>query len=210
MIACGLFDQGRPIASKWLSVQLRSLLLTRGRTCNALLGQLGLLDQSFMDTSGVPLEPGQVAALNGLVAVELGSRTGYVARHDELSDSAWLPFDRWWGREVVRSSAGAGFSRQQIVCNVAETDGGAHVDKRLVDTYAEFARTRDSTENINLGGNGISSERWLLRQIAHEVLRTLERLRPDAFRQLYQPEPAESSGRGVVISSFSLILPTRD
>lgn len=54
-----------------------------------------------------------------------------------------IDFDKWWSHPVIVAVAGANktyFSRQNIILNVADTDGGAHVDPELEDIYEELSR----------------------------------------------------------------------
>jgi hypothetical protein len=70
------------------------------------------------------------------------------------------------------------FSRQELINNIANTDGGAHVDPKLDEAYMELSRAN------SLGwvfGNGNLEEAFkgrpelaCMRQITYEVLITLK------------------------------------
>jgi hypothetical protein len=80
--------------------------------------------------------------------------------------------------QVVKDNKGRFFNRRELVLNIADTDGGAHVDPGLDAAYADLSR------NNSLGWNIVEGDvqrpfppptMACIRQIAHEVLKTLQR-----------------------------------
>lgn len=93
------------------------------------------------------------------------------------------------------------FSRQQLVLNVAETDGGAHVDPGLDEIYNELSRKNGL--GLNAVINGVKyplmyPELPCLRQVAHEALITLKESTPSLFDEPYD-EQIEFNPFGMVI-----------
>jgi hypothetical protein len=52
----------------------------------------------------------------------------------------WVPFDRWWDAVVLNDHAGGGFTRKRLVLDLAQKEGGAHVDPTLPADYAALTR----------------------------------------------------------------------
>ena len=96
-----------------------------------------------------------------------------------------VPFADWWNEPVLKDGKSRLLSRRELVANVADTDGGAHVDPELDEAYMELSRNNslgwvfqgdDATEPLK--GR---PELACMRQIAHEVLLTLRRRYPKLF-----------------------------
>lgn len=90
----------------------------------------------------------------------------------------WLQFDKWWNSNVIKDNNGRFFCRRDLTLNVANTDGGGHVDPTLDEAYLDLSR------NNSLGWiiqKGDVQEPFpppvmaCIRQIAHEVLNTLKK-----------------------------------
>lgn len=94
-------------------------------------------------------------------------------------------FDQWWNCEVVRDLKGLTFCRRELILDIANTDGGAHVDPGLEERYLEFSRKNSLGWNFSANGKDWqaipSPHLACMRQISHEVLITLQRTAPWAF-----------------------------
>jgi hypothetical protein len=101
-----------------------------------------------------------------------------------------LPFSEWWQEPVLKMAAGPTFSRMTLVQNVADTDGGAHVDPDLEEAYQSLSRENglryffrksepDSDKMQDGKPAGGKPELACIRQIAHELLYTLHRSVPE-------------------------------
>ena len=185
--ACSSFDSGLEAIGKHIALSLRVLLHHRGSS-RSLLEQLGLRSGRFIDTAG-PLNPRNLLTECNLVMFEL-SPTGakylpLVASGEPPSPPRSIPFAEWWNEPVLKDGKGRFLCRRELVGNVADTDGGAHVDPELEEAYMDLSR------NNSLGwvfeSNDITEplkgrpELACMRQIAHEVLLTLRRRHPKAF-----------------------------
>jgi hypothetical protein len=151
---------------------------------HSLLGQLGMRRRDFLDTA-YDYDPPNLLPHHGLIGMRLGGASAsYTVFLDEgpLAGQA-KPFEDWWEKIVIDDKKGARLSRKTLVLALSNKDGGAHIDPELDDTYANLKL------NNTLGWvsvhNGVETpfengELFSLRQVAHEVLRTLV---PDYPRQ---------------------------
>lgn len=193
--SCKLYDQGRVAEAKRLSVTLRILLNDEGRG-TSLFKQLEMKQLNFYN-SAKSLPP-STTAFQQSEALLIGSDIVagvFVPLYSHAKDLASLvDFNTWWNMPVLltadRSEA---LSRKEIIISMANKDGGAHVDRQLDSKYARFSRLSGmghlTAQNVPLGPNGelpqslagVHFERVPLaeyatvRQIAHEVLETLNR-----------------------------------
>ncbi|BBJ94641.1 hypothetical protein [Xanthomonas campestris] len=185
--ACASFDSGLEAIGKHIALSLRVLLHHRGNS-QALLEQLALRNGYFYDSAGA-INPRNLLTECNLVMFQLGPDGArylpLVAAGGPPSAPKLVPFAEWWNEPVLKDNKGRFLSRRELVGNVADTDGGAHVDPELEEAYMDLSR------NNSLGwvfqGNDIVEplkgrpELGCMRQIAHEVLLTLKRRHPKAF-----------------------------
>jgi hypothetical protein len=90
----------------------------------------------------------------------------------------YIDFDTWWNNAIFFGKDTTRLSRRDIVLTMADQDGGAHVDPGLKANYANLKH--DNPQKVYIvnikGGKGRPStgaELALMRQIAHEVMKTL-------------------------------------
>lgn len=194
------YDAGNQAEAKRLALHLRILLPDTKRSVG-LLSHLGVRDDlPYVDTAieAMPDLPYDFAL--GLCRLQ-GDGKGpairwkYSAPLDGLGDHRRHPpacFADWWTDLVLVDRRGEAnrFSRRSIVLAVANQDGGAHVDAKLNRSYERL--TRWNSMGINqfeggmsfmfgaTGGQGYGEPPdgnlalASVRQIAHEVLLTLE------------------------------------
>jgi hypothetical protein len=114
----------------------------------------------------------------GLVFVAMGPpETRYVAMLDNVPITTQVPFDQWWDAPVFIDRDRISLTRKQLVVIAANQDGGAHVDPALDETYAKLSK--QNSMNLTAVEDGqarpmAGPERAAIRQIAHEVLKTLK------------------------------------
>jgi hypothetical protein len=171
------FDRGFTGEAKRLAVTLRVLLQDTNNS-KSLLGQLGKKNLQFFDTTYEP-RASNMMPYHGLVGMVLktGARAAYRAPLDDRPhEPRQIPFDPWWTNAAIVDVQGRKISRKDLILTAANQDGGAHVDPGLDERYAELA------EGSGLGFMSVSAdgrklmqgaERAAIRQIAHEVLKTL-------------------------------------
>ncbi len=174
------FDQGFEDEAKHLAVGIRILLHDTAGPSHSLLGLLGVKDGlSFLDTA-FPIFPDNLAATIGLASLRVTTGVGakYVALlGNRSSPPGQKPFTPWWNDPVTKDNEGRLFARRDYVLNVANKEGGAHVDPTLEETWANLTRENtlgwfSSTEtdrDVPLDSPALAT----IRQIAYEVEQTL-------------------------------------
>ena len=178
--ACKSFDTGLETIGKHIALSLRVLLHHHGQS-QALLQQLGLRSKRFMDTAH-DLNPKNLSTDCPLTIMRLGSGSDRYLALCQVGGGPlgvrWLPFEKWWNNNIIKDNKGRFFNRRDLILDVANTDGGGHVDPTLDEAYLDLSR------NNSLGWvitKGDVQEPFpppvmaCLRQIAHEVLETLKK-----------------------------------
>jgi len=90
-----------------------------------------------------------------------------------------VPFDTWWNERVIRDKHHANFSRKDITLWLANKEGGAHTDPTLDEKYRRlqeensFGWFSESETRQPQGIEGV--ELACMRQITHELIRTIEK-----------------------------------
>jgi len=177
------FDEGREWEAKRLAASIR-VLLHDTSVSKSLLGQLGQKAIPFYDTS-LPHSPENVLTYSGLTAMEMTPQgANHVALLDMLPPEIpprWVEFDNWWHGIIFIDKNASKTSRMDLIGAVANTDGGAHVDPVLDGKYANLSR-RNSLAWRFKGPRGDvpldGPEKAAIRQITHEVLKTLNPAMP--------------------------------
>lgn len=120
-----------------------------------------------------------LSGANGLVPLLDGFERG------EVGQPKNMPFDEWWNASVIRDCRGNEFSRQAIVETMRDQED-AHTDGDLDPEYAEVAYN-GAIGIVQVNNSAIAFDmnpaRVVVRQIAHEVLRTFV---PDLPHQFIQ------------------------
>lgn len=178
------FDVGNTSEAKRLATTLRVLLHDTSQS-KSLLGQLGMKHKLFYDSSnyaGYNKTPWDVAVYTGLIGQCINMEAhqiAYIPILDREGDGPppWVDFDHWWHMVVIKDEVGNTFSRRDLVLNMANKDGGAHIDPVLTGKYGALSRQN------SIGWKGFINnqppqpvpypERTAVRQIAHEVLKSL-------------------------------------
>ena len=191
--SCKAYDHGKHHEAKRVATILRTLF-HKTRSCKPLLGQLQMQRTHWYNTAS-PFQPKNLASHLGLTKFKFDDgRLPYLIPKGLPENVSKLPFDTWWSIPVlvaVKEDEKRFFSRQKLVLNVADTDGGAHVDEGLDEIYNELSRKN------GLGVNAIYKENKYpllypelpcLRQIGHEVLLSLKESKPEYFDEAYEDE----------------------
>jgi len=184
------YDNGFEDEAKRLAVAIRLLLHDTPKS-TSLLTLLNKKNINFYD-SALPYDPRNLLTYSGLTMMRLSTKEGasYVAPLDEgaptRSKTRKIAFNTWWnGMFVVKDKHGKTFTRKELVLNTANTDGGAHVDPELDVAYANLSRfnslgwkvfRRDIVDDFRN-----SPVLPSVRQITHEVLKTLKDEFPGLF-----------------------------
>lgn len=190
--SCQAFDGGLEAVAKHISLSLRVLLHHHGQS-RALLDQLGLRNGRYL-TSTPPLNPKNLLTECNLVLMHLrptGARyLPLVAAGGSPFPMQPIPFVDWWNNPVLKDNRGRTFCRRELVLNVADTDGGAHVDPELEEAYMAISRENSLGWVFSTGAEDSAlegrPELACMRQIAHELLATIHQFAPE-FSQHAQP-----------------------
>jgi hypothetical protein len=171
------YDNGFDGEAKRLALALR-ILVHDTKTSHSLLGQLTRLNGKFIG-SAILEEPINKFPYSGLASILMvGSESKYVALLDDVFGHAvWLPFKEWWTQVIFDDHQGTNLTRRELILTAVDKDGGAHVDPELDGAYHKLFR--GDSLRWQVVKEGVRSpiplaERAAIRQIAHEMLRTLE------------------------------------
>jgi len=165
------FDNGYYTEARRLAVILR--VLFHSRKDPSLLKRLGLEATSIVDTSPA-LDPENLLSFHGLVSLKFeNGEWSYAPKLDTDSPPTRTPVDQWWNGVVFSDSKNRRLTRADVVLTAANQDGGAHVDGRVREDYAEL-HFENSLGWLNDQGKPPSGDvRYVaIRQMAHEVLKT--------------------------------------
>ncbi len=184
------YDNGFEDEAKRLAVVIRVLVHDTSQS-TSLLTLLSKKNIKLYDSTA-PYHPQSLAPYHGLIMIRASSEHGasYVAPLDggapSRSRTTKIPFRMWWeGMFVIKDKDGKTFTRKDLVINTVNKDGGAHIDPNLDVDYAKLSRFgslgwkffRNDIEEPDFMHNPILPS---VRQIAHEVLKTLK----DEFPEL--------------------------
>lgn len=192
------YDNGFDGEAKRMAVAIRVLVHDTKNSCS-LLGQLGLKERDFLSTC-MDYDPLSATPHGGLVYIYTASKEPkYIAMLDDSGTQKHIPFEEWWNEIVFVDSNKGMLTRKDIILTAADQDGGAHVDPKLDETYARLSRQNSMGWILTNGSQSIPlehPERTAIRQITHELLKTLI---PD-----YTKKP-QLIGNGVIIGGLKVI-----
>jgi len=171
------FDGGNTDLALPMAVSIR-VLVHDTRTSTSLLEHLGVKHRIlFLDTAQ-HIIPGNLLTNLGLVIAEV-TVGEYVAPLDMERPIQNPPsrFAAWWKTPIAVDTRRSEFSRKDLVLAVANKLGGAHVDSTVPEDIDHF-RLPDSLGWRTVGplGDGQFNSPLppSIRQIAHELIRTIE------------------------------------
>ena len=195
--SCASFDAGHEDEGEQLAHRVRLLLHDTGHS-HSLLEQLGVKPAlRYTDTSirreretkhlGGGLHAATVTAHAGLVGwqtTESGSwiyAPGLAPEGNRINPP--VAFDQWWRRSFLKDTTGQPITRRTVILDVADKDGGSHVDPVLPEEFRLLSS--GSSLPFQTGAEGGSFEAIggfmmaTTRQIAFELLDTLHRDLPN-------------------------------
>lgn len=182
--SCSEYDSGRLHEAKRISVIIR-ILLHDTKKSTSLLKNLNKKNILFVDTA-TNIIPNNMLSHNGLISMKIiNGIMDYIPRLGMHISFNKISFDDWWDKLILKSTNNKRLNRRGIVLNLSDTDGGAHIDTKLKNDYAEFSRG-NALGWVNLI-NGVeykpNTDPILasVRQIGYELLLTLEEEFPFLF-----------------------------
>lgn len=171
------FDNGIAVEIKRLAVTVRVLLHDTAKS-TSLLTLLRKKGVKFVDTAA-PVDEQNLLSHSSLVQVHLGSKGSTpLPLLDEGPFNRKINFDPWWNGIVFVDKDKNEFSRKDIVLTLANKEGGAHIDAALDQKYANLRKNNSLNwfDETSDGKQTPSADQVpaTMRQIAHEVLKTLK------------------------------------
>ena len=193
--SCKSYDEGHHVEARRIATSLRILLHDTWKS-KSLLGQLRLRNILWIDTAS-RYDKDSLVSFVGLISVKFES--GRIPRlvPRGLKDDEEIrkqEFNKWWSHPVIVAVTKPDktfFSRQNLILNVANTDGGAHVDPDLEGEYIELSRKNSVGYSATVNGKKypmLNPELPCLRQIAHEALLTLLEVDSNYFESPYDSQ----------------------
>ncbi|MGI6090990.1 MAG: hypothetical protein ACOYEL_06360 [Saccharofermentanales bacterium] len=137
--SCKAFDAGEEAQAKNIAIRLRVLAHDSGRS-KSLLDQLNKKNGLFAST--LPYySPRNLMSSFPLLLVRMEhGNIGYEPLLNRMPERmVYLRFDDWWN-EIIFDDKKNIFSRKDIVRFVADQDGGAHVDPKLENSFADLLK----------------------------------------------------------------------
>ena len=185
--SCEAYDKGFTDEAIRLATIVRVLVHDTTQS-KSLLGQLGIKNSMEFFDSSDDYDPATcIFDFRGLVLLRVGGHGGnfiprcLVPPRPDLTEK-WKPFGQWWQKTVIVDAQREKFSRGGIILALSNKEGGAHIDPKLDDAYAALTRENSMGWTFEVaGGKGIITgiETASSRQIAHEILISIEKVRPD-------------------------------
>lgn len=182
------YDNGFEGEAKRLAANIR-ILVHDTRSCSALLTQLNKMNILFYDSASA-FDPMNRLTSNCLTTMKVSAENRgelkgeYIAPLDNLSGrkskNRKVSFDRWQKRNIIyKDNVGSEFNRRDLILNVADKEGGAHVDPKLDQSYASLSKSQSLAQKIRTSDGRVkefenSPIPPSIRQISHEVLKTLK------------------------------------
>ena len=187
------YDEGYTSEAKRLTVPIR-LLLHDTQKSTSLLTLLKKKDILFYDTS-LDYTPNNLTSTKGLIMTkftitETGQKSAeYIPPLDDGPPTRYrkgkISFEKWWNKIVFVDIKGNKLTRRSLILAVANKDGGAHVDHELDKGYADMTRFDSLGFMFIQDGNkrhfATHPELASIRQISHEVLKSLKDEFPEYF-----------------------------
>lgn len=174
--SCQEYDNGDLDEAKRIAIGLR-ILFHDTRNSKSLLSQLNIPNDLFLSATGL-YTPSNLLPSYSLCDIEIhNNEIRFLPKLTDINGRVFYLLKQDWWNEIVFDDKNSFLSRSDIVLNVANTDGGAHVDPILKNIYADIAHKHSLTRNIFFNGDKIKPRNnpayAAIRQIGHEVLTSM-------------------------------------
>lgn len=135
-----IYDAGETAIAKDIGVKLR-LLFHDTKNSKSLLSQL-MLDHLLFVSTANKYDPRNLMTHQGLLMLLIGGNIGQLLPQLGFSTIKYTSFDNWWNIDIVLSDQKKNtFTRRKIILELANTDGGAHVDPEINESYFDISRS---------------------------------------------------------------------
>jgi len=181
-LSAAAFDKGHLGEAKRMAVTVRVLAHDTPNS-KSLLGLLKYkTNMSFIDTA-YDYKPDNLMNHHGLVGLQVSlenpAKSSYLVPLTlDGRPNKFILFADWWNKIVIVDRNKNVFRRRDIILSLANTDGGAHVDPELNLAYAQLSRQNSIgwVFSSSQGQRPLGAvELYSMRQIAHEVLVSIDR-----------------------------------
>lgn len=190
--SCNAFDAGDEMESLRIATTLR-VLLHDTRVSQSLLTQLGIKSTVKFVDSASPIDPVKTGKVyKGRDILSISGMPGFFAvsptingmkliapKNEAPHAKGLINFEEWWTNGSIPGSNGSRHSRSWLIKEMANKEGGAHVDPEITQGYAELRNTNMGMVVTSNGIDGFinSPADVTIRQIAWEFLESLRRER---------------------------------
>lgn len=210
-LVCDAYDSGKKVSAKMIASVVRTLVHDTDKSYS-LLGLLSLKTEQFFDTCTSIGLPGQtdgykrIGSFAGIVGLGIGSTPDYIPYLDEVPTGAFgrVRFDEYWNRVVLIDATGHKFTRRQLILTVTNEEGGAHVDPTINKKFDALANNNSMGWKVSTNKSAETDlpgiESATIRQIGHEILRTLK---PDMTTK-----GMDKKGAGLVVGGMGIWIGT--
>ena len=175
--SCNSFDNGFDGEAKRIALTLR-VLIHDTRNSKSLLGLMNKKGIDFLSTNAKQ-EPSSPFSFQGLVVIGTGGDENiFTAMLDETGYNNYMPIENWWNEVVFKDNEQNTLTRKELILTASNQDGGAHIDPSLERKYARISKENSlgiSSGNEKISKPMLNAERFAIRQIGHEVLKTLDK-----------------------------------
>lgn len=170
-----LFDQGNENEARRIATSLR-IMFHETNNSHSLIKQLNKINSlKLLSSTGLYTPSNLVSSWELLQMVFSNNGMKYMPIGIPSERTFFLYYEDWWN-EVIFDDKKNILTRKDIICFVANQDGGAHVDSTLNDKYAKLTKF-NSLGWVDSSGKTASNNPAYnaVRQIATEVLISYER-----------------------------------
>lgn len=207
---CRKYDEGKHEYALEMAAALRKLFRDTSMS-TSLLGQLGLKETSFIDSTAKSFGKA-IGPYSGLFCIPVGgTEPKYIPYLDGSPPGSvkMVSFDEWFGQPVLKGLGGLVFNRKDLIGFVADQGGGAHADPKIDVEYAQLA-SKNSLGQTTRENDGPDypineADKAAIRQITHEVLRTFLPAYP--FQKMKMPSGTMAALGPMSLASRSEIPP---
>ena len=181
------YDEGYKDEAKRLATIMRILFHDTQRS-KSLLNLLGIKNNFSLFDSATDYDPDNLVAHDGLTSIRIGGGTSlYIPRlesMEELKRKGQKFFPKWWNKIVIVDKQKSKFNRRELILAITNKDGGAHIDSKIDESYANLTR-KNSMGWVYTDGKITEPvepiELASIRQISHEVIMSFRRKYPVYF-----------------------------
>lgn len=169
-LSANQFDEGKENEAKRIATSLR-IMFHETSTSHSLIKQIGLTNNFLLWSSGVLYTPSNSLSSWVLLEMTVGENgISYKPLNNVNGRTFLLRYEDWWN-EIIFDDKKNVFTRKDIVCYVANQDGGAHVDPELNEKYAELTKHNSLGWIDSMGKSASNNPAYnAIRQIAKEVI----------------------------------------